>query len=1046
MDKKLEFAGKLIYFTTAGTIGGFIPLQVVDTTRLSSGESPILGQLQTTPDRYFYFFNQPSGTYSSSLILDDTSNQYRVETFKYAPNVKYRVNPSLLFIYPTVINSAIPYTSFSTRLGEYSMEYKTDILSGKKPFYDSYQDFAENIKPLTKQYSLIPEYKVSDYMDYIVSSSGGNFKSVDYIKQHSGYLKLEGRNEEAEINILSDNSINISSELEETFEEDFNVEDHKIKFTINGIKKLLPYNGFYPQQRTVQLGDLFLQSTFGLRLGQDIEGFYETSNHNTSSMTSVASNSAGGNGAPLDAQVQTMLQPFFAPGILFNTIKSGIAVDWLTVASSTASAVPYSASIRRNDLGLLSIPDISSSKSISGVDGFGARVPDFYGITYDGVQNGAGYHLRNRFISSSDDLNLRIPFEGLLTLEEAFPQSFRDRILYLLGPEYYNYDTVVDQIIYPLLSPNRLNNLRNPSFNLKRLFGKRDAFSQKDQRYKLAMNNFLASTIDFFLEDGKLTGFRSAKQKDIPEFDTSKTYYMDVILRKENDFSLIVNNLTGALDKDPNFGLGQGRFFGPTTRFFNNVTGNYNDSNVSRYLYNDSAYAPWTPPYWFGKSIARISFKPTLPNHTIEEIVNSSSVEYINTERDIRFIDDSNNMVSGSSNTSYNKNFNKSPAHVHAMNITSSLNINLVGNEKVIEYDESGIPLVVKEQPDNSQNFWSIQTKFETPLLNFNTPLNKNSSKLTITTDIENFAGINDYYFLSSSTLGIWSGYGEIPNQGNGIRIGLQESFDYTRTSISQSLLRHCGFQAGFKDIGRIEDQKEISEALVIIPYTTNKNHLGEIQEYAITVPKLFGEELKFINESEEKGPFYFSVQKETLSDLFKVNFDSLTKQQISQVNFESSKNSIQDTMRKMLKYNLPAHLDWITNRNIDPFVMYIAEFKSYLSKQDLADIWQGLMPSLSTNVDMESVSLEHNFGKNEFFHGKKLPEDVKFKVFKVKKKAKVNYYSLTDSFIDDQKFSFNFATAEKVPDYSYNWPYDFFSLVEAVNIEVDIEANKNKE
>jgi hypothetical protein len=1034
MDKKLNGAGD--------TVGTYFSNPI----RNFSGDEPILGSLQTTQERYFYFFNQPSGGYSSLTVLDDTSNQYIVETFKYSPETKYRVNPTLLFTYPSnqsaFFGTREPFGR--SKIIEYSMEYKTDILSGKKPFYNSYEEFSENIKPLSKQYSLIPEYKISDYMDYIVSSSGGNFRSFEYISTNNGYLKLEGRVNQANIDTVSSvDAINISTEFDEIGEEGFAIEDHKIKLSISGIKKLLPYNGFYPQQRAVQLGDLFLQSTFGLRLGQDIEGFYETSNHNTSSMVSTFSNSVGGRGAPIDAQIQTILQPFFAPGILFNTIKSGIAVDWLTAAISTSSATPYSASARRNDDGSLMIPDVSSSDLRFGLGngGKGVRLPDFYGIYYGSATSTR--YLRERFISSSSDLNLRIPFEGLLTLEEAIPQNFRDRILYLLGPEYYNFNVNNSSEI----SYDRLNNLRNPSFNLKRLFGKRDAFSQKDQRYKLAMNNFLASTIDFFLEDGKLTGFRSVKQKEIPEFDVSKTYYMDVILRKDDNFSLIVNNLTGALAIDPVFGLGQGRLFGPTTRFFNNITGGTNTSYVEKAIQFDCAYAPWTPPYWLGKSIARISFKPTAKVHSIEEIAASSSIEYINTERDLRFADDSNNMIDESAyGGALNKNYNFSPAYINAMNITSSININLIGNEKVIEYNESGVPILIKEQVDNSENFWSIQTKFETPLLNFNNSLNKNATKLDIN-DIDGGLG-EDLNFFSSSTVGIWSGYGEIPKQGQGIRIGLQESFDYNRTSLSQSLLKHCGFQAGFKDIGKIEDQKEISEAIVLIPYTTMKNHLGENEEYAVTLPKIIGEEGNYKNIAQEDPPYYFKIDKTILSEVIGTSFDEATRLQIQKLSVKPSKNSIQDTMSKMLKYNIPPHLDWITNRTVNPFAMYIFEFKSKLTKQDLADIWQGLMPSLSTNVDMETVSVEHNLGKQEFFHGKKLPEDLKFKIFKVKKKAKINYYSLTDSFIDDKKFSFDFATAEKVPDYSYNWPYDFFSLVEAINVEASVEVEKktNKE
>ena len=56
--------------------------------------------------------------------------------------------------------------------------------------------------------------------------------------------------------------------------------------------------------------------------------------------TTNASNPASGALA-----IQSSLQPFFAPGILYNTIKSGIAVDWGTyTGSSYTQALPGTAS------------------------------------------------------------------------------------------------------------------------------------------------------------------------------------------------------------------------------------------------------------------------------------------------------------------------------------------------------------------------------------------------------------------------------------------------------------------------------------------------------------------------------------------------------------------------------------------------------------------------------------------------------------------------------------------------------------------------------
>ena len=65
--------------------------------------------------------------------------------------------------------------------------------------------------------------------------------------------------------------------------------------------------------------------------------------------------------------------------------------------------------------------------------------------------------------------------------------------------------------------------------------------------------------------------------------------------------------------------------------------------------------------------------------------------------------------------------------------------------------------------------------------------------------------------------------------------------------------------------------------------------------------------------------------------------------------------------------------------------------------------------------------------------------------VFKVKQKAKYNYYEKVLSRVgSDESFVFDFTLAGKklsITDakYSYNWPYDFFSLVEFANLEASV-------
>ena len=65
-----------------------------------------------------------------------------------------------------------------------------------------------------------------------------------------------------------------------------------------------------------------------------------------------------------------------------------------------------------------------------------------------------------------------------------------------------------------------------------------------------------------------------------------------------------------------------------------------------------------------------------------------------------------------------------------------------------------------------------------------------------------------------------------------------------------------------------------------------------------------------------------------------------------------------------------------------------------------------------------------------------------------VMSKAKTNYYGLTTDTFDDGKFNFNLVPgylAKTEPLYSYNWPYDFCSLVELGKIESSVKFGKER-
>lgn len=126
--------------------------------------------------------------------------------------------------------------------------------------------------------------------------------------------------------------------------------------------------------------------------------------------------------------------------------------------------------------------------------------------------------------------------------------------------------------------------------------------------------------------------------------------------------------------------------------------------------------------------------------------------------------------------------------------------------------------------------------------------------------------------------------------------------------------------------------------------------------------------------------------------------------------------------IQKMKKFVIPPHLDFINNKEVDPFVMYIFDFSHKLTKQDLSYIWQNLMPDISLVAEESESIIEHPFltGPNLEFFGVDpkvlsakdedgttkssiFPKDIRWMVFKVKQRGKNNYFgaSLTQ---DDNK------------------------------------------
>ena len=141
-----------------------------------------------------------------------------------------------------------------------------------------------------------------------------------------------------------------------------------------------------------------------------------------------------------------------------------------------------------------------------------------------------------------------------------------------------------------------------------------------------------------------------------------------------------------------------------------------------------------------------------------------------------------------------------------------------------------------------------------------------------------------------------------------------------------------------------------------------------------------------------------------------------------------------------MKKYIFPPRFDFVLNDEMDPVAMYVFEFSRQIDQQDIADMWQNLPPSIHETFEQKVSTIEHKLLRDQMLNkeNRKLRKDLRWLVFKVKKRAETDYSRFTKKGLveDLETIPSNIGNAK----YSYNWPYDYFSLVELVKIDEAIE------
>ena len=870
----------------------------------------------------------------------------------------------------------IPETASVTNMREFLFQgdalWEAGTQAGKNPFYSSYDHFVEELRATGKDFSIVPEFRISDHVETLLKE--GILTKLTNMLEVTGGLEASNASDESgfyETYSTSDFLKHFASIKE----------DHKgfedpatITMTCKALKKFIAYDSFYPSERSVDCTQQWYSS-------------YE--NHITSLK-------------------QPFLDTLFAPGVLYNTIKSGIAVDYPLITKTLTTAV------------------FTGSTSISS-------------------------HL-----ISNRQYDVRIPFEALVEPEKYLAESqFTTNTPHPSGA--YTLATTWD--------------------------------GKGDNLYTKMMSNYLAEIPEFFLQGSQLSTIASEEQgsDNFGVAEPGKAYAMRLKIYKTLD-GVKSQEERADISLDGESAFYQGGYQLPQANIFNEET-------ITMYS-RPSAFGPpvlgqqsgggdlhghydsrrgfnpiYTPPYYDGEAwmdfvwvapelgqagnSAGLTSRKFSLSEIMQDLTQSSlridpqSLSYYNFG--IKGLPELGPLGASTSNTTspliqqFNRQYftpTLNPVNFNAMQLNASVNAMQAGRLISRNADNDtllneNIDQVIDVNKGATNARWVIQTKFETPILNF--------KDVALTTSSVNLDS-------AQTARGMWHQYGVIPENDEGIYMQLQDlpagwlqwKNNDTNTVnpnwyTTGSLADLCGFSTSPVKLGQVSQGRVISEAVVAVPYINDGGvkKFFEINEDNYDSAKKYFQSLDIVNDGG--------------------NPDNLG---LGNPEFWEARagSSIIDQLRKMKRYVFPPTMDFLNYSEVTPFSMYLFEFKHTLSQQDLADIWQGLPPEIGTSFEIAEDSISHPLLANQLLGagkgtdksriGASLESEIRWMVFKVKKRAKTNYF---DKVVGKKAgygqaaaaagFSTN-ASSETAAQakISYNWPYDFFSLVELVKIDAEIE------
>ena len=951
----------------------------------------------------------------------------------------------------------------------------TFVSRSSTPWYNDYDAFKEDVRVQSKDYSIVPEFRISENIDdYIKYGINNEFKTDTLeipgtiLNSSTASFYQDYSNTEFLTHFLKIKNTNV-------------LKSSQIRLVCSAAIKFNPYKGFYPVQRTIDLVSQFSKS-----YAHGLSAWWEYSfptpaageySRYQADAQEIIYNKGGA--------VRPLLQSLYAPGILYNSIKSGLAVDYPTVLDSLRASRAKFGGAATGTIGTYPNPTQVDGPTFS--ENNYAIVPSPGSVASETVSTVTGGYAGGAFF------DFRVPFEAIIT-----------------PTKYINNVKFMDIEPHPSMSLQTTASL---------------AVADDDGLYELMAKNFFGEVPNFFLKNSEFTKLESAIIPNNLKFQSGSIYGSRLKLGRsmrglktyEFESGSTGNNLPftefGArlyenarwgpdsawhpIPQDPQYGhLSEFQDLGPfdepatayretftmysrPTAFGPEVAGRpmsaslgvlnaspWLSASVSGVMDSFTGHNwAYTPPYYDGEAWCDFIFTPdSTKTYDLESILAETKTKFWRVDPGPLTNNGAMHTLIAGGPAPVGDYSNASSSYHEQQPVYSGHNVNDNAMQLSASFNLFGVERVLRQRRDKFGNLtmsenetvgmkWIIQPKFETPMLNFNDtgvhPIKSSSVNSALTLPV---------YATASVPRGMWHQFGTIPETSNkGIFFGMSDipkqwlkyHYDvlYTGSIYNnfeaasrgpeiyqemKSLTDLFGFtrKTARKRLGEIKDKKRIYEAVIAVPYILEDIYPAPSIR-AVTGPPLSPAVLR-------KKKKFLSIPQERI--------DSAAKDKIGSAEGDSmiaAGESIRKLLSKMERYVLPPELDFLNNKDIDPMVIYMFEFSYDLNKDDLSYIWQNLAPSKSKELTYQHSSVAHMLGDSELMNSQLLSENpnLRWMVLKVKQKAEDNYYnktqpqarSATDSEIfDDLKTDSGYKLG-------YNWPYDYLSIVEMIKMDVEI-------